>query len=288
MDLWQNTFGFINSLILLLRNLDNSNAAIFTHKNLARKNLRFYYNIFLMTEPQHIHKTYLFIDESGDPDFYGSRKKLLVGTPGFQPYLILGMIETRNRKALRKAVVDFMDSIKADSLYNSIPSVSSEKGWYVHARGDHPEIRAKFFELLRNLDGYKAHVVVAKKDLNIFNRKHNNNPTEFYFDVLHHLLNGRLHNTECRYMLYLSQRGNNSLNKFQAAVDKTLALRESNSKEPINCNLEIVLSNEMPELSIIDYLMWAVQRNLLKGESRYFDAVKSKYETVLNLYQEEK
>lgn len=50
--------------------------------------------------------------------------------------------------------------------------------------------------------------------------------------------------------------------------DKTLALREPNSKEPINYNLEIVLGNEMPELSIIDYLMWAVQRNLLKGESQ--------------------
>jgi hypothetical protein len=43
----------------------------------------------------------------------------------------------------------------------------------------------------------------------------------------------------------------------------------------------------MPELSIIDYLIWAVQRNLLQGESRYFDAMKSKYETVMNLYKEE-
>jgi hypothetical protein len=43
----------------------------------------------------------------------------------------------------------------------------------------------------------------------------------------------------------------------------------------------------MPELSIIDYLMWAVQRKLLKGESRYFDALKDKYETVLNLYEED-
>lgn len=75
-----------------------------------------------MAEQQRILKTYLFIDESGDPVFYGNRKKLLVGTEGFQPYLIIGMIETDNRKALRKAVVGFMDSIKADSFYNSIPS----------------------------------------------------------------------------------------------------------------------------------------------------------------------
>ncbi|MGI8633924.1 MAG: hypothetical protein ACR2KZ_00835, partial [Segetibacter sp.] len=167
-----------------------------------------------------------FIDESGDPVFYGNRKKLLVSAEGFQPYLIIGMIETTDRTALRKAVVDFMDNIKADSLYNSIPSIASDKGWYVHARGDHPEIRAKFFELLRNLNGYKAHIVIAKKDLNIFNRKHNNNPTEFYFDVLHHLLNGRLQHTGSRYNLYLSQRGNNSLHRFQEAVDKALSASE--------------------------------------------------------------
>lgn len=175
-----------------------------------------------MAEQKHITKTYLFIDESGDPVFYGKRKKLLVGSEGFQPYLIIGMIETDNRKALRKVVVDFMDSIKADSLYNSIPSIATNRGWFVHARGDHPEIRAKFFEVLRNLEGYRVHIVVAKKDLNIFNRKHNNNPTEFYFDVLHHLLNGRLKDPGKRYNLYLSQRGNNSLHRFQQAVTKAL------------------------------------------------------------------
>lgn len=232
-------------------------------------------------------KKYFFIDESGDPDFFGNRKKILIGTDGFQPYLIIGMIETDNRKALRKAVVEFMENIKADSLYNSIPSVASEKGWYVHARGDHPEIRSKFFELLRKLDGFKAHIVIAKKDPNIFAGKHNSNPTEFYFDVLHHLLNGRMSTVGCKHMLYLSQRGNNSLHRFQKAVDKALAARETDIDGQIEYNLEIVPSNDMPELSIIDYLMWAVQRKLIKGETRYFDAMKDKYETLLNLYEED-
>lgn len=229
-------------------------------------------------------KKYFFIDESGDPAFYASGKRLLVGTDGFQPYLIIGMVETENRRALRKVVVDFMNSIKADKLYNTIPSVSIKKGWYVHARGDHPEIRAKFFELLRKTEGYKAHIAVARKNLDIFNRKHNNNPTEFYFDVLHHLLNGKLSEQECEYMLYLSERGNNSINNFQSAVDKALGIKENSSGDPITCKLEIVPGAEMPELSIIDYLMWAVQRKLLKNESRYFDALEDKYETVVELY----
>ena len=206
-----------------------------------------------------------------------------MGTDGFQPYLIIGMLETSDRKALRKAVLAFINNIKKDRLYNSIPSVNTDKGWFVHARGDHPEIRAKFFELLWNLDGFRAHIVVAKKDLTIFNRKYNNNPTEFYFDVLHHLLSSRLKDSKHSYNLYLSQRGNNSLHRFQLAVEKALAAKEINMKY----SLEIVPGKEMPELSIIDYLIWAVQRKLLTGENRYFEALQSKYETVLNLYEED-
>ncbi len=40
--------------------------------------------------------------------------------------------------------------------------------------------------------------------------------------------------------------------------------------------LEIVPSREMPELSIIDYMMWAVQRKLLKGEAHILEALKDK------------
>jgi hypothetical protein len=239
-----------------------------------------------MAEDVQIQKKFLFIDESGDPDFYGGRKKLLVGTEGFQPYLILGMIETDDRRALQKPIIEFMENVKADPLYNSIPSVNVDKGWYVHARGDHPEIRAKFFELLRTMDSYKAHIAIAKKNLNIFNHKHNNNPKEFYFDVLQQLLNGKLSDKNCSYNLYLAQRGNNSLQHFQASVEKTLLEKDSTPGAALNCNLEIVPSKEMPELSIIDYLMWAVQRKLLAGETRYFDALKSKYATILNLYQD--
>jgi hypothetical protein len=197
----------------------------------------------------------------------------------------LGMIETDDRKSLRKAVMAFMESILSDKLYNTIPSVATGKGWFVHARGDHPEIRGKFFELLRSLNGYKAHIVVAKKELTIFNRKHNNNPTEFYFDVLHHLLNGRIKNDDCKYNLYLAQRGNNSLNRFQQAVSKALESPGGVSMAT-NCVLEIVPGKEMPELSIVDYLIWAVQRNLIHGEGRYLDALKDKYDSIISLYDE--
>lgn len=110
--------------------------------------------------------------------------------------------------------------------------------------------------------------------------------TEFYFDFLHHLLNGRLKNSEVHYNLYLAQRGNNSIHRFEEAVKKTLVLNDTKKEATINYKLEIVPSKEMPELSIIDYLIWAVQRKLLKNESRYFDALQDKFETLIHLYEE--
>ena len=41
----------------------------------------------------------------------------------------------------------------------------------------------------------------------------------------------------------------------------------------------------MHELSIVDYLIWAIQRKLIKNESRYYDALLEKYESVIDLYQ---
>lgn len=128
--------------------------------------------------------------------------------------------------------------------------------------------------------------MIAKKQLPIFNRKHNNNPTEFYFDVLHHLLNGKLHSSDHHHCLYLSQRGNNTLHRFEAAVNKALEIGRIKYNSYGTYQLELVPSKEMPELSIIDYMMWAVQRKLLKGENRYFEAVKDKYGDLLNLYGE--
>lgn len=79
------------------------------------------------------------------------------------------------------------------------------------------------------------------------------------------------------------------MDRFMEAIIKALKSDaiKSGSNQEINYSLEIVPSDDMPELSIIDYLMWAVQRKLLKGEARFFEALKEKYGTILELYGEQ-
>jgi len=118
-------------------------------------------------------KEYFFIDESGDPNFYGNRHKLLVGAPGYQPLLLTGMIVVENRKHLRNAVLDIKDQIEYDPLYKSLHSV--KPGWYLHAIEDHPDIRTKFINLLRELEGFKTFIVIGRKDVNRFQKLHHKN-----------------------------------------------------------------------------------------------------------------
>ncbi len=224
---------------------------------------------------------YIYIDECGDPEFYGHRKKLLVGTSGYHPLLLIGMIVTDDRRKLWEEVSAFQKEILNDPLYNTIHSVS-KLHWYLHANSDYPDIRSKFFEKIRDMNDFLSYIVIGRKDLNIFNRKHNNSSIEFYFDILHHLLKGKINDDDTRYKLYLSQRKKSNMQRFKDAVEKGF----EGIKVKIDYSCSIVKSSVTPELSIIDYLMWALQRYIIKKEDRFYNAVIQKYTEILDLYDE--
>lgn len=169
-------------------------------------------------------KQFLFIDECGDPNFYGKRRKPLANTPDYQPLLMLGVLSTDDRRALRKAVLDFQQELLADPLYNSIHSMS-QPGWFLHARADHADVRGRFFDFLRRLPGFTISVVIGRKKPAIFAAKHHNNPAEFYYDLVHHLLRGRLAlHPERPPHIYLAQRGKDNIDRFQSAVNQAFLM----------------------------------------------------------------
>lgn len=38
-------------------------------------------------------------------------------------------------------------------------------------------------------------------------------------------------------------------------------------------------------MSVVDYLLWALQRYILQGEKRYFAALEHHYEQILDIYE---
>lgn len=243
-----------------------------------------------MTQQTHIQKTYLFIDESGDPSFYAKGKKCIVGSAGFKPLLLIGLIKIEDKKNIRQAVIQFMNEIKTDPLYKDLPCITKDPNWYLHASYDNLEIQVKFVDFLRKLEGFKFYCVIGRKRLNLFASKHNNSESEFYFDMVHHLLKGRLNKEDAFYQVFLSARDKNTQSKLKASIDD--ALKKDNEKRltplAINYNCEIVLSKDTPELSIVDYMLWALQRYILRGEKRFYSALQDKYSLILDLYDFDK
>jgi len=237
-----------------------------------------------------IQKIYLFIDESGDASFYAKKNKLLVGTDGFQPLLLLGLIVLEDKKEIFNQIKNLQEDIKNDALYNSLKCVSNPKGWYFHARNDQPEIRTKFIELIRKIEGFKSYIVIGRKRLDLFHKKHNKSESEFYFDMVYHLLKDRLNNSAIFYQILLSKRAGNSGEKLKEAIEKAIERDNKKRKIPITIQYDCrtIPSDITPELSIIDYLMWALQRYILLKDSRFYNALVEKMNLIIDLYDFEK
>ena len=97
---------------------------------------------------------YFFVDESGDPNFYNSQGKLIVGNEGCSKILLLGFIKTENPELIRKSIAIAREEIAKDTYLSSIPSVSKSIRSF-HAKDDCPEVREKFFKAIINMD-FKA------------------------------------------------------------------------------------------------------------------------------------
>jgi hypothetical protein len=235
---------------------------------------------------ENLPKTYFFIDESGDPSFYASGNKCIVGTQGFKPLLLIGLVRLENKKAIRNAIIQFMDEVKNNPLYNMLPCIADSKDWYLHASYDNLEIRVKFAELLQKMDGFEFYCVIGRKNLDIFLTKHNRSESEFYFDLITHLIKGRLVDENIFYQILLSARKKNTQHKLKESIQRAIQSDNAARDTPfdIKYNCEIVLSKETPELCIADYLLWSIQRYLLLGDKRFYKALEAKYNLIIDLY----
>ncbi len=199
---------------------------------------------------------YIFIDESGSPQFYAKRSRPLWMAPDFVPIICLGMVSTGNRVQLRESVLAFQHRVLNDTLLNSIYSVA-QPGWHLHARSDHSDINLKMVEFLRQLEGFRFSAVIGRKIPEVFINKHNGNATEFYFDLIHKLLELDDLQPFCRYRLYLSQRHSNTVQRFAGAFEKAVKAKSLEiGGMPYSCS--VVRSGDFPELSVVDYMLWAL------------------------------
>jgi hypothetical protein len=233
-----------------------------------------------------------FLDEAGDTTFFGQGHRLILGENGVSLAFIIGMLKVNAPlQELREAVRTAQRAIEADTYVNRIPSVAkkiAKGGFHFHAKDDPAEVREVFFKLI-NSHAVTFEAVVARKIPGIFLRKHHEKESEFFADLLSHLIKNKL-SQPGRLVLNVSHRANSTSNvNLQLALDK--ATGRASRKEAKPAFQRSVVFNvqnpiQEPLLSVADYCCWAVQRVFERGETRYYDFLGDRIRLVVDLYDE--
>jgi hypothetical protein len=240
--------------------------------------------------PPALEKVHRFLDEAGDTTFFGKGRVPMLGQAGVSLSFGLGMVNfTAPVADMRKQVVNLCRSVEADDYLNRIPSVIKRiqsGGFFFHAKDDAPEVRERLFKWIRET-GCSLEMVVGRKIPGLFARKHNGNESEFYADLLSHLLRNKLRLGQ-RLVINLAARGKSTRNHvLELALQKArerFAKQEPGEHISSEVVFNVLTPRSEPLLSVADYLAWTVQRVFERGETRHYDFVRERISLVVDLY----
>ncbi len=181
------------------------------------------------------------------------------------------------------------DKIASDPYLHSVPSIQKKKslaGYFLHAKDDVPEVRKMAFELIKTIDCH-LDAVIGRKDYSIYEKKHNGNQSEFYADLLSHLLIDNL-NIQEKLVLNIAHRSKCTTHRnLETGLEKALTIARNRYPE-VKSFCKIVFNVQQPTtepiINIADYFLWALQRKVERNESRYMDFLGSQVSIIEDIY----
>lgn len=229
-----------------------------------------------------------FVDEAGDGVLFGPKGRNRLTDKDAPRFFMLGMVQCEQPEIATAALETLRKELMAHPLYASIPSMrpaAQKTALGFHAKDDHPEVRAKVFELLLKLD-FKFHAVIKEmravlEYVNRRNKMHPDyryHPNELYDLTVRLLFKQRVHNQN-HYQITFARRGQSDRTKeLKEQIERTrleFSRKHSGIGSPV---LDVVPAYpwEQPCLQIADYCLWAVQRCYERHEARFLEALWSK------------
>jgi hypothetical protein len=228
--------------------------------------------------------TFFHVDESGDPTFYGKGGDVIVGQPGCSRVFLLGFVECQQPEAILAALRELHDEIAADPYLEPIPSISKTLRAF-HAKDDCPEVRMLVFRRLAALP-FTVQVVVARKLEPMFRTRFQGSADRFYDDLVRRLFENRLHRYQ-RNVICFARRGKKERqHALRAALEAGVHVFRTKWKSSAETAIEVRTSQpeQDPLLQVVDYANWAVYRAFERGEMRFFEAWRNKYELVVDVF----
>ncbi|MFP3937529.1 MAG: DUF3800 domain-containing protein [Phycisphaerae bacterium] len=232
-------------------------------------------------------KSYYFVDESGDPTFIGRRGKILLGTEGCSPILVLGFVECEDPHTIRNTLAELRTSIVNDSYFAGVPSLDKTKMMF-HAKDDLPEIRMLVFKALSDMD-FKAQAVVGRKILQMFTKKFAQSTNAFYEDLVQKLFENVLHRRDENLVYFSARSSKKRQEPFLRAVRAAVTRFEQKWNTTVTSSTSVGVCTpwEEPCLQVIDYALWAIHRAYTKGEMRFFETIREKFSLIADPYDRE-
>jgi hypothetical protein len=240
--------------------------------------------------PPKVPTSHRFLDEAGDPTFFKKGRIPAVGEPGISLAFSLGMVKFSGElPPIRTEVRRLAEAVAQDEYLNRIPSVAKKiagGGFYFHATDDPPEVRERLFRYIHSLD-CSLEMVVARKIPALFAKKHHSKDSEFYADLLSHLIKNKLKLGQ-RLVLNVAERGpttrNTNLELALAKAHERFAKRRSREEVSSTVVFNVQTPRTEPLLCVADYLCWSVQRVFERGEMRHYEFIREKVSLVVDLY----
>jgi hypothetical protein len=232
------------------------------------------------------------VDEAGDGVLFGTKGRDRLKDSDAPKFFMLGMV----RCAKDSAVAEELDKLRAHllghPLYKGIASMapSAEKTARIfHAKDDHPEVRAKVFELLTGMD-FKFYAVIkdmrAVRDYvarrNQMDSSYRYHPNELYDLAVRMLFKQHLHK-ESRYRITFARRGKSDRTKAlveQLDNARLRFLEEHRLEHEAELNIRPAYPWQEPCLQVADYCLWALQRCYERLEDRFLQAIWPKVSLV--------
>ncbi|MBK9248358.1 MAG: DUF3800 domain-containing protein [Ignavibacteria bacterium] len=236
-----------------------------------------------------LHLYHRFLDEAGDTTFYGKGKNVILGDEGVSKAFILGIVKFKEPLDVVRSRIRILQQEVVNDPYfiddTRIQKRIVKSGFYFHASNDRPEVRKIFFEYIKSVD-CSAEVIVGRKILEIYNTKHRGVETEFYADLLSHILKSKLNLPKL--VLNIAERGDSTKNRtlqfalHKAIERKTKSGKAIQSERSINFNVQNHIQE--PLLNIADYICWAVQKVFEKGDIAAYNYIQEKISLVIDVY----
>lgn len=226
-----------------------------------------------------------YVDEAGDGVLFGPKGRDRLRDADANKFFMLGMIHSDTPETISAQLAALRASVMASPLYAGIPSLqpkAEKTARAFHAKDDHPEIRAKVFELLTTLE-FRFFAVI--KDMrkvrdyvesrNRMNPEYRYHPNELYDLTVRMLFKNRLHQGDgCR--VVFARRGQSDRTEALAAQltsARAKFLQENQRSSETELRVDPAYPWQEPCLQVADYCLWALQRCYEKQECRFLQAL---------------